>query len=168
MKKTVFITKLLLSVLIFSACNQAVVDKTPMPPANAEPYKFVSPENTPTELPLPTPTQIPMGPETYPSTINPLNGLPVKEPANLNLPPVLASISNFPPTARPQAGLSFSPIVFEIFIGDGMTRNLAVFYGDYPGQAVVGDANQPASVTGCSYWPNPFRPNFLREIPKTV
>ena len=61
----------------------------------------------------------------------------MKESADLSLPPVLASFSNFPPTARPQAGLSYSPIVFELFIGDGMTRNLAVFYGDYPEQTVV-------------------------------
>lgn len=64
--------------------------------------------------------------------INPLTGLPVKNPENLNLPPALVSVTNFPPTARPQAGLSTSPIVFELFIGDGMTRFLAIFYGDYP------------------------------------
>jgi hypothetical protein len=77
--------------------------------------------------------------ESNASGINPLTGLPVKDPANLKLPPVLASIPNFPPSARPQAGLSFSPIVFEVFIGDGMTRNLAVFYGDYPEQAKVSE-----------------------------
>ena len=64
--------------------------------------------------------------------INPLTGLPVQNPDNLSLPPALVSVTNFPPTARPQAGLSFSPIVFELFIGDGMTRYLAIFYGDYP------------------------------------
>jgi hypothetical protein len=41
-------------------------------------------------------------------------------------------VTNFPPTARPQAGLSYAPIVFELYIGDGMTRYLAVFYGDFP------------------------------------
>jgi hypothetical protein len=64
--------------------------------------------------------------------LNPLTGLPVSNPENLLLPPALVSVTNFPPTARPQAGLSFSPIVFELFIGDGMTRYLALFYGDYP------------------------------------
>jgi len=71
--------------------------------------------------------------------LNPLTGLPVKNPDNLDLPPALVSITNFPPTARPQAGLAFSPIVFELFIGDGMTRYLALFYGDYPEQAVDPD-----------------------------
>ena len=64
--------------------------------------------------------------------INPLTGLPTKDADNLKLPPALVSVTNFPPTARPQAGLTFSPIVFELFIGDGMTRYLAIFYGDYP------------------------------------
>lgn len=65
-------------------------------------------------------------------TLNPLTGLTVENPENLLLPPALVSVTNFPPTARPQAGLSFSPIVFELFIGEGMTRYLALFYGDYP------------------------------------
>ncbi len=69
--------------------------------------------------------------------INPLTGLPVSNPDNLLLPPALVSVTNFPPTARPQAGLSYSPIVFELYIGDGMTRYLAIFYGDYPHQASV-------------------------------
>ena len=68
--------------------------------------------------------------------INPLSGLPVSNPENLLLPPALVSVTNFPPTARPQAGLSFSPVVFELYIGDGMTRYLAIFYGDYPQSAV--------------------------------
>ncbi|MCD6356440.1 MAG: DUF3048 C-terminal domain-containing protein [Anaerolineaceae bacterium] len=62
--------------------------------------------------------------------INPLTGLQVSNPENLQLPPALVSITNFPPTARPQAGLTASPMVFELFIGDGMTRYLALFYGD--------------------------------------
>jgi hypothetical protein len=70
--------------------------------------------------------------EPPPAAINPLTGLPVQDPQNLLLPPALVSITNFPPTARPQAGLTYSPIVFELYIGDGMTRYLAIFYGDYP------------------------------------
>ena len=61
------------------------------------------------------------------NSINPLTGLPVNNPENLLLPPALVSVTNFPPTARPQAGLTTSPIVFEIYIGDGMTRYLAIF-----------------------------------------
>ena len=73
-----------------------------------------------------------LGPDNFPEGINPLTGLPVENPENLELPPALVSITNFPVSARPQAGLSFSPFVFEIYIGEGMTRFLAMFYGDYP------------------------------------
>ncbi len=141
--------KLLISLfiiaLLFSACNQPKAVQIPLPPVDAETYKMIPLEDTPTTLPGPTATQIPLGPQVYPSDVNPLNGLPVKDATNLSLPPVLVSITNFPPTARPQAGLSFSPIVFEIFIGDGMTRNLAVFYGDYPVRAIAG-GSQPTST----------------------
>jgi hypothetical protein len=41
-------------------------------------------------------------------------------------------VTNFPLTARPQAGLSFSPYVFEMYIGEGMTRFLAMFYCNFP------------------------------------
>lgn len=147
MKKTTKLMTLLLSLLLLSACDQISVLTTPLPPADAEAFKIIPLVDTPIALPQPTATQIPLGPQTYPSMINPLNGLPVKDAANLSLPPVLVSISNFPPTARPQAGLSFSPIVFEIFIGDGMTRNLAVFYGDYPAR-IASDGSQPAATEG--------------------
>ena len=80
-----------------------------------------------------------IGPEKYPAGINPLTGLPVKNPENLELPPALVSITNFPVSSRPQAGLSFSPFVFEIYIGEGMTRFLAMFYGDFPEVPVVED-----------------------------
>lgn len=74
----------------------------------------------------------PLGPEEFPQGINPLTGLPVADEKNLELSPALVSVTNFPTTARPQAGLSFSPFVFEMYVGEGMTRFLALFYGDYP------------------------------------
>ena len=64
--------------------------------------------------------------------INPLTGLPVEDPSLLDLPALLVSISHFPVTARPQAGLSFAPIVFEIYITEGATRFLTTFYGEFP------------------------------------
>ena len=79
------------------------------------------------------------GPDTYgpdlvdfPLGYNPLTGLPVSDPENLNLPAVLISITNFPASARPQAGPSFAPYIFEMYISEGMTRFLTIFYGDYP------------------------------------
>jgi hypothetical protein len=77
------------------------------------------------------------------NSINPLTGLPVDNPENLLLPPALVSVTNFPPTARPQAGLSTSPIVFELFIGDGMTRYLAIFFGEYPESSIQAKFGDP-------------------------
>ena len=64
--------------------------------------------------------------------LNPLTGLPVADPSLLELPALLVSISHFPVTARPQAGLSFAPLVFEIYITEGATRFLTTFYGGFP------------------------------------
>jgi hypothetical protein len=44
---------------------------------------------------------------------------------------LLVAITNFPPSARPQAGLTAADQVWETSIGQGMTRFLAVYYGDY-------------------------------------
>ncbi len=89
---------------------------------------------TPTAAPtiLSTPTLTPEPPITFPANINPLTGLPVNDPALLKVPALLISISNFPAYGRPQAGLSFAPFVYEIYITEGATRFLAVFYGQYP------------------------------------
>jgi hypothetical protein len=95
----------------------------------------------PTQAPTPTASLEPSNPnlqtvgpdpQNIPNGYNPLTGLPVPDPALLKLPAVLISITNFPPSARPQAGLSFSPWVYEIYIAEGMTRYLATFYGEFP------------------------------------
>lgn len=93
-----------------------------------------SPQPTTTLTPTPsrTPTPIAVGPTAFPPGINPLTGLAVKEPAMLELPPALVSISNSPLSARPQTGLSYSSLVYEMYIGVGVSRFLAVFYGEYP------------------------------------
>lgn len=83
---------------------------------------------TQTATPIPTPTSTPL----VPPNVNPLTGLHIEDPSLLDLPALLVSISHFPVTARPQAGLSFAPWVFEIYITEGMTRFLAAFYGQFP------------------------------------
>jgi len=70
--------------------------------------------------------------EDFPSNVNPLTGRAVEDPSLLKFPAVLVSISNMPVTARPQAGPGFAPWVYELYIGEGTTRFLNVFYGDFP------------------------------------
>jgi hypothetical protein len=62
--------------------------------------------------------------------------LPVADPSLLQIPVVLLSISHFPVDSRPQAGLSFAPYVFEIYITEGATRFLTTFYGQFPAPEV--------------------------------
>jgi len=72
------------------------------------------------------------GPDKFPPGVNPLTGRSVLDASLLDLPAVLVSISNSPASARPQAGPGFAPWIFELFIGEGVTRFMNVFYGDYP------------------------------------
>ncbi len=140
------IVNLILLAALLGGCAQATaVPASPTPPpASATPApptvtpSPLPPTLTPTSTltPTVTPTPLPqaVGPDVFPANINPLTGLPVKDPELLKLPPALVSISNSPVGARPQAGLSFSPVVHEFFLGAGKTRYLTVFYGDFPEQ----------------------------------
>ena len=91
-----------------------------------------SPTLTATSQPIVKSTSYGPNPENFPTGINPLTGEPVVDPSLLKVPALLVSISNFPATARPQAGLSFAPYVFEFSITEGQDRFLATFYGQYP------------------------------------
>ena len=91
----------------------------------------------------------------YPPGINPLTGQRVVDPSLLKEPALLVSISDFPATARPQAGLSFAPFVYEFYITEGATRFLAVFYGEFPHPEIPVNG-------GCETRSGPFvRTNFL-------
>ena len=87
------------------------------------------------ELPIASSSET-MEPSSELQAINPLTGLPVADPSLLQLPALLISISHFPVNARPQAGLSFAPYVFEIYITEGATRFLTTFYGEFPAPEV--------------------------------
>jgi len=78
----------------------------------------------------------PFGPngDDFPLGINPLTGLLVTDPDTLDYLPALVSITNWPVNARPQAGLGSSAWVYELYIGQGMSRFLALFYGAFPGE----------------------------------
>jgi hypothetical protein len=105
---------------------------TETPAATEEPTEEATEEASPTPEPTQDPSYQTYGPTNFPEGISPLTGWPVSDPDLLKLPPALISISNFPASARPQAGLNTSPLVFEMTIGEGMTRFLAMFYGAFP------------------------------------
>ena len=100
------------------------------------PTAQVTQTSTATFTPTPQSTSTPAsyGPDqvNFPSNVNPLTGQPVADPSLFKIPAMLVSISNFPPAARPQAGLSFAPYVFQFSITQGDDRFLTVFYGEFP------------------------------------
>ena len=134
---------ILAGLLLVAALAVHALMSRPAPPP--EPTQAPQPTSTqmpsPTELPptsTPTPTITPtwtptaglVGPE-YLEGHNPLTGLPVADLSTLFRVPLLVSITEFPPSSRPQAGLSAAAQVWETSIGEGMSRFLAVYYGDY-------------------------------------
>ncbi|HLA05954.1 MAG TPA: DUF3048 domain-containing protein [Anaerolineales bacterium] len=112
--------------------------------ASDSPYSGAAP--TPIYLPTvtaspPTPTQFVILPETLPDEVNvtafslagplnPLTGLPPSDPALLERRPLAIKVANYPRYMRPQSGLTLADQVFEYYIEDGLTRFIAVFYGN--------------------------------------
>jgi hypothetical protein len=107
-------------------------------------------ESTPTSQPAASAVSYGPNQTDFPPGINPLTGQPVADPPLLKIPALLISVSHFPPVARPQAGLSFAPFVFEFSITGGETRFLATFYGEFPAPEIP--------VTGdCEVRKEPFK-----------
>ena len=136
-RKLVFIL-----LFLFTACSnstsQPQTTETKLPEITSPPNTIL-PNATATEsnpLPASTPQAPPSpatyGPDEFPEGFNPLTGQPVSDPARLDYPAILLSVSHFPPEARPQAGFSFTPFVYEYYITEGSTRHLAVVYGEFP------------------------------------
>jgi hypothetical protein len=101
----------------------------------------VPPTTTPV-TPLPT---LPAHPAFAPPGINPLTGLSAN-PVTLARRPVAVKISNFPrPSVRPvQSGLTLADVVYEYYIEDGLTRFIAIFYGN--------DAERAGPVRSARYF----------------
>ena len=124
--------------ILLNGCGQLSHTETPTagtaPEAPTQAGTVTSVTPTATSTPQPTATPVIYGPDPahFPAGINPLTGEPAADPALLKVPALLVSISHFPVEARPQAGLSFAPYVFEYSITEGATRFLTAFYGQYP------------------------------------
>lgn len=101
----------------------------------AQPLTSTPIQNTPVATSAPTSTLEPsptpswLGPEDFPEGVNPLTGRQVSDPSLLNRRPVMIKVSNYPAYLRPHSGLSYADMVWEYYIGVGMTRFLALYYG---------------------------------------
>jgi hypothetical protein len=137
MSQRIQILVLLFILLTVNACTPSTAVPTASTQRNEQ---DIVTEATATTETITTPTLQPngelvsVGPnqEDFPEGYNPLTGQPAADPSLLDIPALLVSISHFPATARPQAGLSFAPYVFEFSITEGATRFLTAFYGEYP------------------------------------
>jgi hypothetical protein len=67
---------------------------------------------------------------TVSTLLNPLSGLPPSDPALLDRRPLAIKVANYPRYIRPQSGLTLADNVFEYYIEAGLTRFVAVFYGN--------------------------------------
>jgi len=121
--------------------------ETGTPTATPTPTKTVTPEAVQTSKktnsrPTPTPF-VAISPIPSPAaksndqaeavshtSINPLTGLTVSNPSLLERRPIAVKITLFPRYVRPQSGLSLADVVYEYYIEDGLTRFIAVFYGN--------------------------------------
>jgi len=81
--------------------------------------------------PVPQKTPVETAVQTSP-TINPLTGLEVENPLQLDRRPILVKIQNAPREDRPPFGLSEADIVFEYSIEFGDTRFAAIYYSRFP------------------------------------
>jgi hypothetical protein len=134
--------------LLISACNlQHLTGSLPrlaasstipaQPAASATPtipLREATATTVPSATPIPptstaTPNPYPMGPSQYPAGFDPLTGQVAADPSLLNLRPLGIKVSNFPRSARPQAGLSKADLLFEMYTEEGTTRFLALYYG---------------------------------------
>ncbi len=147
---------LLALVLLISACdirsNDASAGGIPTPTAfqplteNASDSPYAGAAPTPLYLPSVTPlpataTAIIIVPESLPegvnvpaftlsAELNPLTGLPASDPALLDRRPLAIKVANYPRYIRPQSGLTLADNIYEYYIEAGLTRFIAVFYGN--------------------------------------
>ena len=116
---------------------------TPFQPGGENYSDSLYVDSAPTPISLPTVSLPTVAPTLVPDTpvvetvqveptavVNPLTGLPASDPSLLNRHPMAIKVTNFPRYARPQSGLSLADQVFEYYIEGGLTRFIAVFYGN--------------------------------------
>jgi hypothetical protein len=84
----------------------------------------------PTSIPQILPTMPNISPYSLPAGFNPLTGKPPALPGLLERRPIASKVTLYPRYVRPQSGLTRSDVVFEYYIEGGLTRFIAVFYGN--------------------------------------
>jgi hypothetical protein len=132
-KTMLILSIVLLTLLACGTTGEAMKESAAQPiDVDVTATQTALPASTPTPQAISSPESFGPDREDFPYGYNPLSGQLMENPGMLQIPALLISVSHFPPTARPQAGLSFAQWVFEFYITEGATRFLSAFYGDYP------------------------------------
>ena len=148
--------RLAILIVLLTSCSPSlnnvplngIPSPTPFQPLteNATDSPYVGAAPTPLDLPTftplpPTPTERVILPEsmpegvnvpafTLPTSLNPLTGLPPSDPALMERRPLAIKVANFPRYNRPQFGLTLADNIYEYYIEGGLTRFIAIFYGN--------------------------------------
>ncbi|HSL27736.1 MAG TPA: DUF3048 domain-containing protein [Anaerolineales bacterium] len=93
---------------------------TPVPPMPAG--EVILPDSLPENASVPA--------FTLPTNLNPFTGLPPSDPALMDRRPLAIKVANYPRYIRPQSGLTLADNVYEYYIEEGLTRFIAIFYGN--------------------------------------
>lgn len=104
------------------------IEATP-PAANPTPKPTYTPWPTPT-LAITLPPLIRVQPNNVPDYINPLTGSLVANPNLLDRLPIAIKVALFPLQTLPPAGISMADHIYEYYLEYGLTRLIAVFYGN--------------------------------------
>ena len=149
-RTTVFFILLLLVVAACADGNSTINSTATQPGVPAQSTSTFAATESPTpnpaisSTPQPYPTPVTYGPNEFPAGFNPLTGQRVSDPSQLDYPALLLSISHFPPAARPQAGFSFTPWVYEYYITEETVR-WGIKIATTPNQALHATAAVPGS-----------------------
>lgn len=103
--------------------------ETPTPTPTFTETLAATPTHSPTATPAAHQKAVSYGPD-FPENINPLTGLEAPDPSLLERRPIAVKVVNYPRYVRPQAGLSFADIVYEYYLERGITRFIALYYGN--------------------------------------
>jgi len=101
---------------------------SPTPTLSATPKSTRTPRPTST-LTATIPPIIRVGPDNFPDYVNPLTGFPATNPLLLERRPIAVKIPNYPHNVYPQSGLTSADHIFEYHLEQGLTRFIAIFYG---------------------------------------
>jgi hypothetical protein len=130
------LNRLIMMLLVAWSAGACFTNSRPV--STSVPAATSSITDTTTEIPTVT-IEIPLttiagaiGPNNFPTNVNPLTGLTVDNPVVLERRPMVVKISNAPPLVRPQAGVGEADLVYEHYAEGGLTRFSAIFYSRAP------------------------------------